>query len=120
MVQAVQVGNHEDQMWFGDRVAVPVGRQQPMIDNNEEVDVAALQGRDELAQPEYPTEPSPPEEMLLEGEYGLYLEGTLLFKTTQESELRQVLEDAILNRNIPMDKLLVYRRVAIEFGIILG
>jgi hypothetical protein len=142
------VGMHEDQMWFDEELVASGDKLPPeeeMIDNNEDVDVTALQGHDPLAstwadrmedQPDYtqdaepPDSPTPaPEEGVEEieslgfelgrGEYAVLMNGQLIVKYDDLDYVRRVVEDMILTHNIEVSTITVVKSIPIDFGVLL-
>lgn len=147
------VGVHEETMWFDEHVvgpqqSAPQQQRQQIIDNNEEMDVDALQGRRPLgeesqmpgwaktaAEANTAAEPKqgPPEQRsekslgFLEhigasmrgGKFLLLVEGEPVVVRSNKKELKAVIEDVLLRHNVGIEKVQVLKDVPIDFGVLM-
>lgn len=138
----VQVGNHDDELWlddqsFGSSPAMPTNNAK-VIDNNEYVDTEFLQGADPLASTEshpyyeHPhtdaqtweksaqPQPQVKEEVIAvnPGNYVIFSSsGKVVCETP--AEVRAHVEDLVLNRVVSINEIEVYKRLNLDFGVIM-
>lgn len=130
-----QVGNNEEQLWMDDSVvgstSVKIKANQ-YIDNNEFVDVDAIQGRKKAAQypeedPSYQQDSNTQEQeknivsalnkAISPSEYIVYY-GEIIVKTYDPLEVKKAIEHLVLN-DVPVEDIFVCKRLNINFGAIL-
>lgn len=119
----VHVGSHEDHSWMDDRVAGP----REYVDNNDFVDVDALQGHNPLEEQQWEQEmqnetpETADEEQSLSldtGEFGIYVKGVFVGKTRSTVEVKEFVEHIVLKKGVELDDVVVYKRVSLDFGIL--
>jgi hypothetical protein len=122
-----------DQMWT-DNVLVSTGEKNTstkVIDNNDYVDAESLQGFDPLnqRQQEQPnwvqTQPNkfPKEKFQLtslkEGSYAVCFDGEVLMTTDNLAEVKSMVEDLLLRPGVNIDNLSIFKRMVLDFGVLL-
>jgi hypothetical protein len=144
----VSIGRNNETMWFDEgSVAVPVGKQEA-IDNNENIDIEALQGHDNLNSPfstgniphPYHQEPvyqqsepvyqqqdstvqqqeqEPQDENSLEpGQYAVLYDNEIIVKGHNITEIKGAIEEMILKYNVPIEQIVLIKRLPIDFGLL--
>lgn len=121
----VNVGVHEDTMWYGDLSAgTPASK---IIDNNEYVNTEAIQGHNPLAEAEkFESEegaPAPAQAQakglidLNPEEYAVIYNGKLLEATDNLEIIMSCIEDLLLQYDANIDDIFVIKRMKINYGI---
>lgn len=138
----VHVGNHDEQMWIDDeRIISAPSQRNPnieVVDNNDYVDVENLQGRNPFEEDPYleeqpaddtsrwvnahnATEQQRPQlnVRLTPGEYAVVFRNSTVCVSSDEKQIVAVIEDIIMNYDVLVDDIAVYKRQTIDFGAIL-
>jgi hypothetical protein len=138
----VQVGNHEDSLWMDGVAGRPREPRQPqVIDNNDTIDLRAAEGTAHMdatmgfeqpaasapvqQQPELvryqraDPEMQPKQFAIPEGAYGIIHQGQVVFVSRDIDQVRQIIEDWVLEHQVPIGSLTVLKNVPIGFGVIL-
>ena len=122
------VGMSQDNMWFEEgSVAIPAN--QRIIDNNDEIDVEGLQGRDNLfdRQPVLEqvydrNQEVEPEEQSIDwtiepGQYVILYDGDIVIKEINLDNIKAVIEEMLLKYNVDIDKISLIKCLPISFGL---
>lgn len=123
----VNVGVHEDTMWFGDLSAgVPPSK---VIDNNDYVDTEAVQGHNPLEPEGWHTGPEQNSEFaqhegksqnglnLNQDEYAVIYGGKLIESSHDREVIMLCVEDLLLQSDANIDDIFVIKRLKINYGI---
>jgi len=136
-----QVGNHEEQMWFDDKVAVSANPKMvehiidhnQYVDNNEYIDVEAMQTRkiQEESRPSYQEIEESQKTTsqadaiikalnltLSPGEFIVFCQEQVVVRTSNIPAVKEAIEELVL-KNIPIEDIFVCKRLNINFGVLL-